>query len=43
MDPVSVIAAIPPAAIGYSIIYMLLGGGVFGAIVIFVVAKMLGR
>jgi hypothetical protein len=31
------------AAIGYSIVYMLAGGGVFGAFVIFVVAKMLGR
>ena len=33
----------PVAAIGYSIIYMLLGGGFFGAVVIFFVAKMLGR
>lgn len=33
----------PVAAIGYSIIYMLLGGGFFGAIVIFFIAKMLGR
>jgi hypothetical protein len=31
------------AAIGYSLIYMLLGGGVFGAAVIFVVAKMFGQ
>jgi ethanolamine utilization microcompartment shell protein EutL len=31
------------AAIGYSIVYLLAGGGVFGAFVIFVVAKMLGR
>jgi hypothetical protein len=30
-------------AIGYSIVYLLAGGGVFGAFVIFVVAKMLGR
>ena len=29
----------PVAAIGYSIIYLLLGGGFFGAIVIFIVAK----
>ena len=35
--------AVPVAAIGYSLIYMLLGGGVFGAIVIFVVAKMFGK
>ena len=31
------------AAVGYSLIYMLGGGGLFGAIVIFVIAKMLGR
>lgn len=31
------------AAIQYSIIYMLMGGGFFGAVVIFFVAKMLGR
>jgi hypothetical protein len=28
------------AAIGYSIIYLLLGGGFFGAVVIFIIAKM---
>jgi hypothetical protein len=31
------------AAIQYSLIYMLLGGGVMGAGVIYVVAKMLGQ
>jgi hypothetical protein len=31
------------AAAGYSLIYLLLGGGVGGAILIFVVAKMFGR
>ena len=31
------------AAIQYSLLYLLLGGGLFGAIVIYVVAKMLGR
>ncbi len=31
------------AAAGWSILYLLLGGGFFGAIVIFIVAKMLGR
>jgi hypothetical protein len=31
------------AAIGYSLVYLLAGGGFFGAFVIFVVAKMLGR
>ena len=35
----------PPlfAAAGYSLIYLLGGGGIFGAIVIFIIAKMLGR
>ena len=33
----------PIAAAGYSIIYMLFGGGLFGTIVIFVIAKMLGK
>jgi hypothetical protein len=36
-------AALPLAAIGYSLIYLLLGGGVGGAFVIFVVAKLLGK
>jgi hypothetical protein len=31
------------AAIQYSIIYMLLGGGVGGAVVVYIVAKLLGR
>jgi hypothetical protein len=31
------------AAAGYSLIYMLGGGGIVGAIVIFIIAKMLGR
>jgi hypothetical protein len=31
------------AAVGYSLIYMLFGGGIFGAIVIFIVAKMFRR
>jgi len=31
------------AAIGYSLIYLLLGGGLGGAILIFIVARMLGR
>jgi hypothetical protein len=30
---------LPMAAIGYSIIYMIFGGGLFGAVVIFVIAK----
>ncbi len=31
------------AAIGYSLIYLLLGGGLGGAILIFIVAKMFGQ
>ena len=31
------------AAVEYSLIYMLFGGGIFGAIVIYFVAKMFGR
>jgi hypothetical protein len=31
------------AAAGYSLVYLLAGGGLFGAFVIFVIAKMLGR
>lgn len=31
------------AAAGYSMVYLLGGGGLFGALVIFVVAKMLGK
>jgi hypothetical protein len=33
----------PVAAIGYSILYLLLGGGFGGAFLIFVLAKMLGK
>lgn len=31
------------AAAGYSLIYLLLGGGLGGAVLIFVVAKMIGK
>ena len=31
------------AAAEYSLLYLLFGGGIFGAIVIYFVAKMLGR
>ncbi|MCX7010343.1 MAG: hypothetical protein NTY53_24410 [Kiritimatiellaeota bacterium] len=31
------------AAAGYSMIYLLGGGGLFGAFIIFVVAKMMGK
>jgi hypothetical protein len=33
----------PIAAAGYSLIYLLLGGGFFGAVVIFIVAKLFGK
>lgn len=33
----------PVAAIGFSLIYLLLGGGFGGAIVIFIIAKLLGK
>lgn len=35
--------AMPFAAIGYSLVYLLAGGGLFGAVVIFIIAKMLGK
>jgi hypothetical protein len=31
------------AAAGYSFLYLLLGGGIGGAIIIFIIAKMLGK
>jgi len=31
---------LPVAAIGYSLLYMLFGGGILGAIVIFIIAKL---
>jgi len=34
---------LPLAAAGYSLVYLLAGGGVVGAVVIFVIAKMVGR
>ena len=39
------IVLFPPlfAAAGYSLMYLLGGGGIFGAIVIFFIAKMFGR
>jgi hypothetical protein len=38
-----VIAPVLFAAAGYSLLYLLMGGGLGGAILIFIVAKMLGR
>jgi hypothetical protein len=34
---------LPLAAVGYSLVYLLAGGGLGGAILIFIVAKVLGR
>lgn len=34
---------LPLAAAGYSILYLLMGGGLGGAFLIFIVAKMLGK
>lgn len=31
------------AAVGYSLLYMLFGGGIGGAIIIFFIAKMFGK
>jgi hypothetical protein len=33
----------PVAAIGYSLLYLLFGGGLFGAVVIFFAAKVFGK
>jgi hypothetical protein len=40
------VLANPPivfSAIGYSLLYLLFGGGLMGAIVIFIIAKALGK
>jgi hypothetical protein len=34
---------LPIAAIGYSLLYLLFGGGLVGAVVIFIIAKLLGK
>jgi len=34
---------LPLAAIGYSLLYLLLGGGLFGAVVIFIAARLLRK
>lgn len=34
---------LPLAAIGWSLLYLLLGGGLLGAVVIFIVAKLLRK
>ena len=35
--------AVPVAAAGWSLLYLLFGGGLGGAILIFIVLKMLGK
>lgn len=35
--------ALPLAAAGYSLVYLLVGGGFFGALVIFMIMKMAGK
>jgi hypothetical protein len=39
----TLLLAMPLAAVGYSILYLLLGGGFGGAILIFIAAKLLGQ
>ncbi|MGC4071420.1 MAG: hypothetical protein QM760_02655 [Nibricoccus sp.] len=34
---------LPLAAIGWSFLYLIFGGGIFGAIVIFIIAKLFGK
>ena len=34
---------LPIAAAGYSFLYLLFGGGLGGAVVIFIIAKLLGK
>lgn len=39
-----ILMLIPPvAAVGYSILYLVFGGGLTGAVVIFFIAKMFGK
>ena len=37
------LALIPVAAVGYSLLYLLLGGGFGGAILIYILARAMGR
>jgi hypothetical protein len=44
MIMIPMLAVVPMfAAIGYSLVYLLAGGGLGGAVLIFIVAKMLGK
>jgi hypothetical protein len=41
---ITLLAVVPVfAAVGYSLVYLLAGGGLGGAIVIFIIAKLLGK
>ena len=37
------LVALPLAAAGFSLLYLLFGGGLIGAVVIFIIAKMFGK
>ena len=37
------VVLLPIAAVGYSMLYLLFGGGFGGAVVIFIIAKLLGK
>lgn len=39
----TIVEVAPVAAVGYSILYMIFGGGLLGAVVIFIIAKMFGK
>jgi hypothetical protein len=39
----ALIVAPPVFAIGYSLLYLLFGGGIGGAVLIFIIAKMFGK
>jgi hypothetical protein len=39
----TLITTMPVAAAGWSLLYIIFGGGLLGAVVIFIVAKMLGK
>jgi len=41
IDVISVV--LPIAAAGYSLLYLLLGGGLGGAVLIFIIAKFIGK
>jgi hypothetical protein len=37
------ILLLPLAAVGYSLVYLLFGGGIGGAVIVYIIAKSLGR